>query len=200
MIKRLIDIFVSCLMLIILSPVFFIVSILIYLKMGKPIFFRQRRPGKNEKIFLMYKFRTMLNCNTSLNSPISDELRLTKLGSFLRRTSIDELPQLFNVLKGDMSLVGPRPFLVDYLPLYNTEQRKRHNVKPGITGWQQVKGRGSISWSEKLKKDIYYVDNHSLLLDLKILFMTPYAVFFSLDREDINKKSFTKMQKEDSQV
>ncbi len=145
--------------------------------MGRPIFFTQRRPGYKGKIFLLIKFRTMINNDTVKAASINDHSRITPLGHFLRNTSIDELPELVNVLKGEMSLVGPRPLLEEYMPLYNEEQSKRHLVRPGITGWSQVNGRNKISWEEKFKLDLWYVNNHSLLLDFKILFKSIYLVF-----------------------
>ena len=145
--------------------------------MGKPVFFRQKRPGINGKPFFIYKFRTMLNTHGQDGKLLPDENRLTQLGRFLRSTSLDELPELFNVLKGDMSLVGPRPLLMEYLSLYDDEQGRRHEVRPGITGWAQVNGRNLISWEDKFVFDVWYVNNHSLLLDLKIIWLTFIKVF-----------------------
>ena len=170
--KRVFDLLVSLVAVLILSPLIVIVSLLVYFKLGKPILFTQERPGLNSKVFKMMKFRTMLDATHKNGKPLPDEKRMTKFGSFLRSTSLDELPGLFNVLKGDMSLVGPRPLLVQYLPLYNGVQARRHNVRPGITGWAQVNGRNAISWEEKFKYDVWYVDNQSLWLDLKILLLT----------------------------
>lgn len=181
--KRLLDILFSTLGIILLSLVFIVVSVLVKLKIGSPIFFRQQRPGKNGKVFEIIKFRTMLDTSDESGKLLSDAERLTKFGIFLRSTSLDELPALFNVLKGDMSLVGPRPLLVDYLELYSDEQARRHEVRPGITGWAQVNGRNAISWEDKLQLDIWYVDNRSLILDIKILFMTIKKV---VKREDIS--------------
>ncbi len=177
--KRILDIILSILGLVILSPVLLVIYILVRIKIGTPVFFSQKRPGKNEKIFYMYKFRSMTNEKDETGRLLPDDKRLTKFGTFLRKTSIDELPELFNVLKGDMSLVGPRPLLVEYLPLYNEEQKERHNMKPGITGWAQVNGRNAISWQEKFKLDVWYVRNWSLKLDFKIIGMTFKKVFNS---------------------
>jgi len=177
--KRILDIILSILGLVILSPVLLVIYILVRIKIGTPVFFSQKRPGKNEKIFYMYKFRSMTNEKDETGRLLPDDKRLTKFGAFLRKTSIDELPELFNVLKGDMSLVGPRPLLVEYLPLYNEEQKERHNMKPGITGWAQVNGRNAISWQEKFKLDVWYVRNWSLKLDFKIIGMTFKKVFNS---------------------
>lgn len=174
--KRLFDIVVSLIGIIIFSPAFVIISILIKIKLGSPIFFYQKRPGLNGKIFKMVKFRTMLDKVDDNGNNLPDSLRLTKFGHKLRRTSLDELPELFNVLYGDMSIVGPRPLLVSYLDLYNKEQFKRHDVKPGITGWAQVNGRNQISWEKKFLLDLWYVNNNNLLIDIKIIFMTIYKV------------------------
>ena len=191
MLKRLIDILGSLIGIIVLSPVYIIVGILVYLKLGSPILFSQMRPGKDEKIFKMYKFRSMLDSTNHLGEVLPDEERLTPFGARLRSTSLDELPELFNVLKGEMSLVGPRPLLVEYLDLYSDEQKKRHKMRPGITGWAQVNGRNSISWSEKLSLDVEYVENFNLLLDMKILFMTVFKVF---KKEGINQEGNATME------
>ena len=191
MLKRLIDILGSLIGIIVLSPVYIIVGILVYLKLGSPILFSQMRPGKDEKIFKMYKFRSMLDSTNNLGEVLPDEERLTPFGARLRSTSLDELPELFNVLKGEMSLVGPRPLLVEYLDLYSDEQKKRHKMRPGITGWAQVNGRNSISWSEKLSLDVEYVENFNLLLDMKILFMTVFKVF---KKEGINQEGNATME------
>ena len=176
-IKSLIDILISFIIFVIVLPVLIIVSFLLFFaNQGKP-FFIQKRPGKNEKIFRIIKFKTMNDKKDSLGNLLSDEQRLTKIGSFVRKTSIDEIPQLFNVLKGDMSLIGPRPLLPEYLPLYNDFQKRRHEVKPGITGWAQVNGRNLISWQQKFDYDIWYVENFSFLLDCKIVFLTIKKVF-----------------------
>ncbi|XAM50834.1 Undecaprenyl phosphate N,N'-diacetylbacillosamine 1-phosphate transferase [Terrisporobacter vanillatitrophus] len=176
MLKRIIDILGALFGIIILSPVYLLVSFLVYRNLGSPIIFRQQRPGKNGQIFEMMKFRSMLDKRNKWGEVLSDEERLTSFGKKLRSTSLDELPELFNVLKGEMSLVGPRPLLVEYLELYSDEQNKRHNMKPGITGLAQINGRNSISWSEKLKYDVEYVEKFNILLDIKILFMTIYKV------------------------
>jgi lipopolysaccharide/colanic/teichoic acid biosynthesis glycosyltransferase len=175
--KRLFDFIVALCALLSLLLVVIIVSILIRIKLGSPILFTQERPGLNGKVFKMMKFRTMLDGKDKDGNLLPDDQRMTKFGAFLRSTSLDELPGLFNVLKGDMSLVGPRPLLVQYLPLYNKEQARRHNVRPGITGWAQVNGRNAISWDKKFELDVWYVDNQSFLLDLKILFLTVKKVF-----------------------
>ena len=188
MLKRLIDILGSLIGIIVLSPVYIIVGILVYLKLGSPILFSQMRPGKDEKIFKMYKFRSMLDSTNNLGEVLPDEERLTPFGARLRSTSLDELPELFNVLKGEMSLVGPRPLLVEYLDLYSDEQKKRHKMRPGITGWAQVNGRNSISWSDKLSLDVEYVENFNLLLDIKILFMTVFK------KEGINQEGNATME------
>lgn len=190
--KRMFDFILSLLALIILSPLLLLLGILVLIKLGKPIIFKQQRPGLNEEIFTMYKFRTMKDLIDSEGRSLSDEERLTRFGKFLRSTSLDELPELWNVVKGDMSLVGPRPLLVEYLDLYNDEQKRRHEARPGITGWAQVNGRNSISWEEKFNLDIYYVDNRSFLLDLKIIFLTIKKVFI---REGINQEGKATMGK-----
>ncbi|CEK10244.1 sugar transferase [Legionella hackeliae] len=172
MIKRFFDIVVSSLLLIILSPLIVIISVLIRCYLGGPVLFCQERPGLQGKIFKMIKFRTMLNRVDEQGVPLPDAQRMTALGKFLRSTSLDELPELWNVLKGEMSLVGPRPLLIEYLPLYNSEQIRRHHVKPGITGWAQVNGRNALNWDDKFQLDVWYVDNQSFLLDLKILLLT----------------------------
>ena len=175
-IKRVIDILGSFIGLIILSPVFIVTSILVYIKLGSPIFFIQKRVGKNNKVFKMIKFRTMKNDKNKFGEYLSDEERLTPFGKKLRSLSIDELPELINVLKGDMSLVGPRPLLVEYLELYSDKQIRRHEMRPGITGLAQVNGRNSISWNERFEMDVDYIDTYNLFLDIKILFMTVYKV------------------------
>ncbi|CAH6902549.1 Uncharacterized sugar transferase EpsL [Vibrio chagasii] len=175
--KRMFDFVVSLLALFILTPVFFITSALIFIKIGRPVLFKQERPGKNGAVFSMLKFRTMNNNKDSTGKLLSDECRLTSFGTILRKTSLDELPGLWNVLKGDMSLVGPRPLLVQYLPLYNKEQARRHDVLPGITGWAQINGRNAISWEEKFALDVWYVDNRTFWLDIKILTLTVKKVF-----------------------
>lgn len=175
-VKRYIDILGAGLGLVVLSPVLAVVAIMVRVQMGSPVIFSQKRPGINGNSFHLYKFRTMTNDRDDEGSLLPDEDRLTKLGIFLRSTSLDELPELFNVLKGDMSLVGPRPLLLQYLDRYTAEQARRHEVKPGITGWAQVNGRNAISWEEKFALDVWYVDNCSVWLDMKILFLTIWKV------------------------
>lgn len=177
MIKRFFDIVVSAIALLLLSPVIAIVAWKISRKMGSPVLFRQVRPGLNGKPFTMVKFRTMRDAVDKNGNPLPDSERMTPFGNFLRSTSLDELPELWNVLKGDMSLVGPRPLLMEYLPLYSKEQARRHEVRPGVTGWAQINGRNAISWEEKFKLDVWYVDNQSFWLDVKILFLTVKKVF-----------------------
>jgi sugar transferase EpsL len=182
--KRLFDFTVSLILLVCISPIFFIFAILVRIKLGFPIIFKQQRPGLYGKPFYLYKLRTMTTERDQNGQLMPDEKRLTPFGQFLRKFSLDEYPQLFNVLKGDISLVGPRPLLMEYLPLYTKEQLARHNVRPGITGWAQINGRNAISWEEKFKLDVWYVNNNSFLLDLKILFITAYKVVTS---EGINQ-------------
>lgn len=170
--KRLLDIIISFCALIILSPLLLYLAYKIKIKIGYPVLFKQQRPGLNGKPFNMIKFRTMRDANDKDGNPLPDEERMTAFGTKLRNMSLDELPELWNVLRGDMSLVGPRPLLMQYLRLYNSKQMRRHEVRPGITGWAQVNGRNSISWQEKFDLDVWYINNHSLLLDLKILFLT----------------------------
>lgn len=170
--KRFFDVFFSIGALVCLSPLILTLSLLIRIMIGSPILFRQIRPGKNATPFVMVKFRTMREAVGNDGLPLPDAERMTRLGSFLRSSSLDELPELWNVLKGDMSLVGPRPLLMEYLPLYSEEQARRHEVRPGITGWAQINGRNSLNWEDKFKLDVWYVDNHSLWLDIKILFAT----------------------------
>lgn len=191
-IKRIIDILISITALIILLPVLICVAFLVRTKLGSPIIFTQERVGKDNKIFKMKKFRTMTDRRDSKEELLPDELRLTKLGKILRSTSLDELPELFNILKGDMSLVGPRPLLVEYLDKYNEVQRRRHDVLPGLTGWAQVNGRNNLSWSEKFNLDIWYIDNWSLLLDIKIIFKTFIKVFY---REGISQEGYITVEK-----
>lgn len=192
MIKRIIDLMGSLSALLLLSPVMTILAVLIRWNIGNPILFVQQRPGKNGEVFTFFKFRSMTDRRDNENNLLPDEARITRFGSWLRRTSLDELPSLFNVVKGDMSLVGPRPLLVDYLLLYSPEQARRHEVKPGITGWAQVNGRNQISWEEKFKKDVWYVDHNTIGLDIKILFMTFSKVFI---REGINSGTSATMEK-----
>ncbi|WP_328731317.1 sugar transferase [Vreelandella azerica] len=172
MLKRGFDILGAAFCLLVLSPVIFVVAIQIRRKLGFPILFRQTRPGKDGKPFQMIKFRTMLDALDKKGNPLPDDQRMTPFGSFLRSTSLDELPELWNVLKGEMSLVGPRPLLMEYLPLYSKEQYRRHEVRPGVTGWAQINGRNALSWDEKFKLDVWYVDHQSFWLDIKILLLT----------------------------
>ena len=187
LVKSLIDRLLAVIALLIFSPLLLIVASAIYIRMGSPVFFTQLRPGKDSRIFSFYKFRTMTDDRDFDGNLLPDEQRLTSFGQFLRKTSVDELPQLWNVLKGDMSLVGPRPLIVKYLDRYTPEQARRHEVKPGISGLVQIKGRNSISWEEKFKLDVWYVDNWSLWLDFKILFLTLYKV---LQQEGINQEGY----------
>ena len=177
MIKKLFDILVSAVALLLLSPIIFIVSRKIAKNLGKPILFKQKRPGLNGQLFEMIKFRSMRDAVDEQGNILPDSDRLTPFGEKLRSSSLDELPGLCNVLKGDMSLVGPRPLLVEYLPLYSKEQAKRHNVRPGITGWAQINGRNAISWEDKFKLDVWYVENRTFWLDIKILLLTVKKVF-----------------------
>ena len=170
--KRLFDLSAGLALLILLSPLFFFLVMIIYTKMGSPVLFCQLRPGYQGKPFLLYKFRTMTDEKDSRGEELPDELRLTRLGNWLRKYSLDELPQLFNVIRGELSLVGPRPLMMEYLPLYTMEQARRHEVRPGITGWAQVKGRNALTWEERFSLDVWYVDNRSLWLDMKIIWMT----------------------------
>lgn len=190
-IKRLLDIIISLTALIILSPIMLAVAILVRCKLGTPVIFHQDRPGYQEKVFKLCKFRSMTDERDAEGNLLPDEVRLTKFGKMLRATSLDELPELWNILKGDMSLIGPRPLLVKYLPLYNEFQKHRHDVKPGLTGWAQVNGRNSISWEERFEMDVYYVNNQSFLLDLKILFKTVAVVF---KHSDINSSTDATME------
>ena len=182
----------ALILLVCFLPFIGLTAILVYLKMGRPIFFKQIRPGVNEKLFTIYKFRTMSDERNEDGELLSDSLRLGSVGKLIRKTSLDELPQLFNVLKGEMSFVGPRPLLVEYLSLYNAEQKRRHDVIPGITGWAQVNGRNAISWEEKFEYDVWYVDNQSFLLDMRILWMTFLKV---VNRSDVSSSSFVTMEK-----
>ena len=191
-IKRVLEFIIALIGLILASPILLVVAILVKTKLGSPILFRQQRVGLNGEIFEMVKFRTMKDATDLEGNPLPDEERLTKFGQLLRKTSLDELPELWNVLKGDMSLVGPRPLLVEYLPLYSEEQMKRHHVRPGITGYAQVNGRNNISWTKKFELDVYYVENFSLWLDVKILFQTVAKV---LGQADINQEGNVTMEK-----
>lgn len=175
--KRLFDIGVALILVTTLSPIILLVAILVKINMGSPVLFRQMRPGLHGKNFAVLKFRTMKVALDEVGCPLPDSARLTGLGQWLRRLSLDELPQLMNVLRGEMSLVGPRPLLIDYLPLYSPEQARRHDVRPGITGWAQVNGRNAISWEQKFSMDVWYVDNQTFWLDMSILFLTVKKVF-----------------------
>ena len=186
--KRLLDIILSLIASIITLPIFLITGILVLIFLGKPAIFRQKRPGKNEKIFTMYKFRTMSNKKDKDGKLLPNELRITKFGSFLRKTSLDEIPEFINILKGDMSFVGPRPLRVDYLPLYNKEQKHRHDIRPGLTGLAQVSGRNNITWSEKFKYDLDYISNITFLNDLKIILLTIEKVMLRKDIYSNNKE------------
>jgi lipopolysaccharide/colanic/teichoic acid biosynthesis glycosyltransferase len=189
--KKLCDSIFAFVLIVLLLPIFCIVSILIYLEMGNPIFFYQPRPGRNAQVFHFYKFRTMSNAVDANGNLLPDAQRITSLGMFLRKSSIDELPQLLNVFKGDMSFVGPRPLLVRYLDRYTSEQARRHLVLPGITGWAQVNGRNSLSWEDKFGLDTWYVDHWNLMLDLKILFLTLVKV---VRREGISSGNHVTME------
>lgn len=178
-VKRLFDLIFAMIGLMVFSPVLVITAFLVRIKLGSPVLFKQRRPGLDAQPFYVYKFRTMTNQRDINGQLLPDDVRLTSFGKLLRRLSLDELPQLFNVVKGDLSLVGPRPLLMQYLDRYSLEQARRHEVKPGITGWAQVNGRNAISWEEKFKLDVWYVDNQSFWLDIKILWMTIKKVFVS---------------------
>jgi len=190
-IKRILDFILSFSLLILISPIILVVGILLLLQNNGTPFFFQDRPGKNEKKITIIKFKSMTDEKDDSGNLLPDNERLTKLGSFIRKTSLDELPQLFNVLTGDMSLVGPRPLLFRYIPLYSDEQKRRHEVTPGITGWAQVNGRNTITWNKKFKYDVYYVNNISFLLDLKILWLTLVKV---LKREGVNQSDLRPMQ------
>lgn len=190
--KRLFDIFFALIIIIIFLPILLILTFLVSIKLGNPIIFYHQRPGLKGRAFILYKFRTMTEKKDIEGKLLPDEERLTKFGEFLRSTSLDELPELFNVLKGDMSLVGPRPLLMEYLDLYTPEQARRHEVKPGITGWAQVNGRNALSWEEKFKLDVWYVDNWSIWLDIRIIFMTFIKV---LKREGVSAQGHITMPK-----
>lgn len=191
LIKRFMDFLIAALSIIIFSTLLIILAILVRVKLGGPVIFKQERPGLNGKVFKLYKFRTMTDAKDENGNLLDDEYRLTSFGKKLRSTSLDELPELYNILKGDMSIVGPRPLLVKYLPLYNDEQKRRHDVRPGLTGLAQVSGRNAITWTEKFNKDIEYVDNVSLGLDISIFFKTIYCV---LKKEGINSDSAATME------
>jgi len=189
--KRLFDLVLTVPALVILSPVLVVLAIFVRLKLGSPILFRQIRPGLNERPFNILKFRTMTDARGADGVLLPDSVRLTRFGRFLRATSLDELPELFNVLKGDMSLIGPRPLLMQYLERYTQEQARRHEVRPGITGWAQVNGRNAITWEEKFNLDVWYVDNQSFWLDIKIIFLTIFKIF---KREGINQQGQATME------
>ncbi|MEI4801774.1 sugar transferase [Bacillus sp. NPDC077411] len=190
--KRIFDLLISLFLLLCLSSVIVVVAVLVRLKLGSPIIFKQQRPGLHGKPFYLYKFRTMTDERDNQGKSLPDQVRLTTFGKFLRKCSLDELPQLINVVKGDLSLVGPRPLLMEYLSLYSSEQAKRHDVKPGITGWAQVNGRNAITWEEKFKLDVWYVNNQSFLIDMKILFLTLIKVFKS---EGVNQDGHVTMER-----
>ena len=189
--KRPIDFVLSLVAITILSPILLLIALLVRIKLGSPVIFKQQRPGMNEKIFTLYKFRTMTDERDEKGELLPDEMRLRDFGKFLRASSLDELPELFNILKGDMSIVGPRPLLIEYLPLYSAHQRRRHEVRPGLTGWAQVNGRNAIGWEEKFNYDVEYVDNLSFFLDVKIIFLTIMKV---LKREGINQEGRATME------
>jgi len=190
-IKRLLDVVLSFLMILILSPLFVCLVVLVRVKLGTPVLFKQERPGKGGKIFIMYKFRSMTDERDKNGELLPDEVRLTSFGKKLRATSLDELPEMFNILKGDMSFIGPRPLLVRYLPLYSERQSHRHDVRPGVTGYAQVNGRNAITWEEKFEKDIWYVEHISFLTDVKVLFKTVSVV---LKREGISSETAATME------
>lgn len=190
-IKRCLDIVLSLCGIIVLSPVLLVLFILVRVKLGSPVLFKQERPGKGEKIFTLCKFRTMTDARDEKGELVPDEVRLTKFGRLLRATSLDELPELFNILKGDMSVIGPRPLLVRYLPRYNSFQRRRHEVRPGLTGLAQVNGRNALTWEEKFEYDVRYVDNLTFAMDVRIFFATVRAV---LKHEGINSETSATME------
>ncbi len=190
--KRGIDIFCALSAIIVFSWLYIIVAVLVRIKLGSPIIFKQMRPGKNEKIFTLYKFRTMTDAKDENGNLLSDDIRLTKFGKLLRSTSLDELPEAFNILFGHMSVVGPRPLLVEYLPYYNEQEKKRHDVRPGLTGLAQVNGRNALTWEEKFKFDVEYVENITFLGDLKIVIAT---VCSALKREGISSETSVTMEK-----
>jgi len=194
MMKRILDVGCTGLLLLLTAPLILLGSAIVLFSMGKPILFRQIRPGLGGKPFTLYKLRTMRTDVDSSGAPLPDERRITTAGIFLRQTSIDELPQLFNVLRGDMSLVGPRPLLMEYLPLYSAEQKRRHDVRPGVTGWAQVNGRNALTWNEKFALDIWYIENQSIWLDFKILWMTFFRVLASRGVEPETGQSVEKFK------
>lgn len=194
MLKRIFDIVLSILLIGLFLPFIIITAIVVYLKIGRPIFFKQIRPGLKEKLFTIYKFRTMSDARDKNGELLPDEQRLGSVGKFIRKTSLDELPQLWNVLKGEMSFIGPRPLLVEYLELYNEEQQKRHYVTPGISGWAQVNGRNAITWEQKFEYDVWYVENQSFLLDMKILWMTFLKVIKGSDTSSATSVTMEKFK------
>ena len=191
-IKRMLDFILSLIALIVLSPLMLIIGLLVRIKLGKPIIFKQKRPGKNEKIFTLYKFRTMTDEKDQNGNLLPDAERLTKFGKTLRSTSLDELPELWNILKGEMAIVGPRPLLVEYLPLYNEKQKHRHDVRPGLTGLAQISGRNTIDWEEKFEEDIEYIQNVNFVTDCKIVFKTASKV---LKKEGISRYKYRNNEK-----
>lgn len=197
MLKRIFDIIISASYLILLSPILIITGAMIAVKLGRPVFFTQIRPGLNAKPFKLIKFRTMTNEKDKVGNLLPNKKRMTRFGSFLRNTSMDELPELINVIKGEMSIVGPRPLLMDYLPYFTEEQNRRHSVKPGITGWSQVNGRNSINWDKKLELDVWYIENQSFFLDLKIILLTILKV---IKKEGINYSKNNPMPRFDEYV
>jgi undecaprenyl phosphate N,N'-diacetylbacillosamine 1-phosphate transferase len=190
-ITRPMDFILSLIAIIVLAPVLLIIAVLVRVRLGSPVLFKQKRPGLNEKIFTLYKFRTMTDEKDENGELLPDDIRLTRFGKLLRSTSLDELPELFNILKGDMSVVGPRPLLIEYLPLYNNQQKRRHEVRPGLSGHAQVNGRNAISWEDKFELDVEYVDNVSFIGDWKIIFLTLKKAFM---REDINSETAATME------
>ena len=190
--KRTLDIFCSCMALLVFWWLYVIVAILVRVKLGSPVLFTQDRAGKDEKIFKLYKFRTMTDARDENGNLLPDDVRLTKFGKLLRSTSLDELPEVFNILKGDMSIIGPRPLLVKYLPLYNEEQKRRHEVRPGLSGYAQVNGRNSVSWEEKFRMDVEYVDHVTFMGDVKIILGTVLKAF--VKREGINSETAATME------
>jgi undecaprenyl phosphate N,N'-diacetylbacillosamine 1-phosphate transferase len=190
-IKRPMDFILSLIAIIVLAPVLLVAAVLVRVKLGSPVLFKQKRPGLNEKIFTLYKFRTMTDEKDENGELLPDEIRLTRFGKLLRSTSLDELPELFNIIKGDMSVVGPRPLLIQYLPLYDDHQKRRHEVRPGLSGNAQVNGRNAISWEDKFELDVEYVDNVSFIGDWKIIFLTLKKAFM---REDINSETAATME------
>ncbi len=191
-IKRLLDIICALAALIVFCWLYAIVAVLVRVKLGSPVLFKQERPGKNEKIFKLYKFRTMTDEKDENGELLPDEIRLTKFGKFLRKTSLDELPEAINILKGDMSVVGPRPLLVRYLPLYNEHQKHRHDVRPGLSGWAQVNGRNTVSWEEKFNYDVYYANHVTFSMDVKIVWLSFVQAFFK--REGISSETSATME------